>query len=106
MNLRTNHPIDTLPIGMRLLPCPRSWATEALLTALFMCLPLGIAAMVYASKVEPRYATGRYDEAAEASSRARNLVLWGVRFGAVMWIAILWLCLTGSLHSSLLTLTI
>lgn len=106
MNLRSNHLPESLPIGMRLLPCPRTWVTEAFLVTLFLCLPLGIAALIYACKVEPRYATGRYDEAAEASARARNLIVWGTRIGAVTWLVIAWLCLTGTLRSPLFTLTI
>lgn len=79
---------------------------ESLLVAIFLCLPLGVAALYYSSKVESRYHVGRYDESAAASARARTLLLWGARIGAVVWLVIGWLCLTGSLRSSFITLTI
>ncbi len=63
--------------------------------------------MYYSSKVENRYHTGRYDEAAAASAKARSFAIWGATgIGAVAWIVVGWLCLTGSLHSHLFTITI
>lgn len=106
MNLRTNRPPESLPTGMRLLPCPRTWVTESFLVTVLMCLPIGIAALAYALKVEPHFSKGRYDEAAEASARARCLIVWGTSIGAVMWAILAWLCLTGTVHSTILTLTI
>ncbi len=79
---------------------------ESLMVAIFLCLPLGLIAMYYSSKVENRYHTGRYDEAAAASAKARSFAIWGARIGAVAWIVVGWLCLTGSLHSHLFTITI
>ena len=93
-------------IGLRFKPCPSSWAFESLMVAIFLCLPLGLIAMYYSSKVENRYHTGRYDEAAAASAKARSFAIWGARIGAVAWIVVGWLCLTGSLHSHLVTITI
>lgn len=90
--------IEPPTIGLRLLPCPRRWALESLLVTLFLCLPLGIAAMVYSSKVESRYALGRYDEAVAASARARWLCIAGACVGAVIWAIGLWLMLTGTIR--------
>lgn len=98
--------IEPATIGLRLLPCPRRWALESLLVALFLCLPLGIVAMVYSSKVESRYAVGRYDEAAVASARARSLCIAGACVGAVVWTVGLWLVLTGTLRVPNFILTI
>lgn len=98
--------IEPATIGLRLLPCPRRWALESLLVALFLCLPLGIAAMVYSSKVESRYAVGRYDEAAAASARARSLCIAGAWIGAAVWAVGLWLLLTGTLRMPQLIFTI
>ena len=44
----------------------------AILTTLFCCLPFGIAAIVYASQVDSRWAAGDYDGALDSSRRARN----------------------------------
>lgn len=93
-------------IGMSFMKCPRTWMTEAFLVALFMFLPLGIAAMVYSSKVENRYALGRFEEAEEASRKAHRLIIWGVGVGIIFWLTVGWLLLTGTLHPDLLTLTI
>lgn len=93
-------------IGLRLMPCPPSRALESLLVALFMCLPLGVAAIYFSSKVERLYHTGHYDEAATASARARTLIVWGTLIGTVAWLVLIWLALTGTLRTPLLTLTI
>ena len=46
--------------------------------------PLGLIAMYYSSKVENRYHTGRYDEAAAASAKARSFAIRGAT-GSVPW---------------------
>lgn len=43
----------------------------AILSTLFCCLPLGIISIVYASKVESLYHQARYDEARDASHKAK-----------------------------------
>jgi hypothetical protein len=40
--------------------------------------PLGIIAIIFATKVKPRYAEGNYSGAYRASRRAKNWALWGI----------------------------
>lgn len=90
-------------IGLRLMPCPPTWALESLLVTIFLCLPLGLLAIYNSAKVENRYLTGRYEEAAAASAKARTFMTWGARVGAVAWIIGACLYLTGAYHPSFLT---
>lgn len=93
-------------IGLRLLPCPATWTVEALLVTIFLCLPLGAAAMYYSSKVESNYNLGHYDDAARASARARTLIKYGTTIGVAAWIIMGWLCLTGTIVPSFMTFTV
>lgn len=51
---------------------------KAILTTLFCCLPLGIVAIVKASKVDSLLAAGRRDEAIQASKEADNWGNWSI----------------------------
>ncbi|MCM1028182.1 MAG: CD225/dispanin family protein [Pseudoflavonifractor sp.] len=93
-------------MGLRILPCPPTWAIQSLLVTIFMCLPLGAMAMYFSSKVEEHYALGRYDDAAKASDRARTLIAWCLYIGTVAWLVAGWLWFTGTLRPSFLTFTI
>lgn len=57
------------------MPKPDSYLVWGILTTLFCCLPFGIVSIVYASKVDSLYAVGRYDEAVDASLKAKNWAL-------------------------------
>ncbi len=50
--------------------CPKTWMLESILVTLFCCLPFGIAGIVFASKVSSLHASGKYDEALQASKDA------------------------------------
>jgi hypothetical protein len=49
---------------------PKSWMVESILVLIFCCLPFGIVGVVYASKVDGLYHSGRYAEAEQASRDA------------------------------------
>jgi hypothetical protein len=51
---------------------PDSYMTSAVLVTLFCCLPFGIASIVYASQVDPKFHAGDYRGAEEASKKARR----------------------------------
>lgn len=51
---------------------PESNLLWAILTTLLCCIPFGIVAIVYASKVNGLWMTGQYDAAYQASKNARN----------------------------------
>lgn len=56
----------------------------AILTTLLCCLPFGIIAIVYASKVDTFWAMGNYDEARNASRKAAN---WSIAAAVVSLIS-------------------
>ena len=60
---------------------PSSHLVGAILATLFCCLPFGIPAIVYASKVESRWYAGDHQGAIEASNSARNWC-WHLSFRA------------------------
>lgn len=47
---------------------PKNWLLESILVTLFCCLPFGILAIIYSTKVDTLWASGQY-EAAERASR-------------------------------------
>lgn len=67
-------------------PCPSSNLAWAILVTIFCCLPFGIVAIVYASKVSGLYAAGQYNAAVEAARKAKNWSLWGVLTYFIFWV--------------------
>lgn len=61
---------------------PNDYLVWAILSTIFCCLPFGIVSIVYASKVDSLWTTGRYAEAEEAARKAKNW-FWGA-FGTGM----------------------
>lgn len=53
-------------------PPPSSYLVGAILATIFCCLPFGIPAIVYASKVENRWYAGDKLGAIDASNKARS----------------------------------
>lgn len=56
----------------------------SILTTLFCCMPLGIAAIVYSSKVDTKLAMGDYEGALNSSKTARNLCIIALACGAAI----------------------
>lgn len=54
---------------------PKKYLVESILVTIFCCLPVGIAGIVFSSKVESLWNTGAYAEAQEASRKARMFTL-------------------------------
>ncbi|MFH8898615.1 CD225/dispanin family protein [Streptomyces coeruleorubidus] len=67
-------------------PVPESYMTPAILVTLLCFLPTGIAAIVFASQVSAKATTGDYQGAAQASRRARILILVSVGVGVLFWL--------------------
>ena len=65
---------------------PKKYLVESILATLFCCLPLGVAGIVFASKVESLYKAGAYAEAQEASRKAKmfSLIALGVGIAYVV----------------------
>jgi hypothetical protein len=71
---------------------PPNHLVWAILSTLFCCLPLGIAAIVFAAQVNSKYNAGDYAGAQESSRKARAFSLWSTIIGVVLvllWIALL-----------------
>ncbi len=62
---------------------PDSWMVWAILTTALCCLPLGIAAILQAAKVDRLWAEGNYNEAVKAASDAKKYSLIGIIGGGV-----------------------
>ena len=60
---------------------PKTWMVESILVLIFCCLPFGIVGVVYASKVDGLYHSGRYAEAEEASRNAGKWTKLGFFIG-------------------------
>lgn len=79
INQAVNRPaVDEMP------PMPPTHLTGAILTTICCCLPLGIVAIIYASKVSPAYMRGDYDAALKASSRAELWVILAFVLGILI----------------------
>jgi hypothetical protein len=69
----------------------------AIITTVLCCLPLGIVAIVNASKVNQLWGQGRYDEARVAAESAKKFALWGVIAGVVVIVLYFILYATGAM---------
>lgn len=67
-------------------PKPDNFLVWAILSTLFCCLPFGIVSIVYASKVDSLWASGDYDGAKEAASKARTWFWWSLGTAIALWI--------------------
>lgn len=64
-------------------PSPHTWLIESILSALFCCVVTGVVGIVYASKVENLWASGRYEEARAAANTAKIWFIVGVALALV-----------------------
>jgi hypothetical protein len=76
---------------------PNNWLWLAILVTVLCCLPFGVAAIVYAAKVDSLYFSGRYEEAKRMSQSAKTWIF--VSIGAALLYCILCIALvvTGNL---------
>ena len=64
---------------------PKKYLVESILVTIFCCLPVGVAGIVFASKVESLWNTGAYAEAQEASRKARMFTLITLGIGLALY---------------------
>jgi hypothetical protein len=55
---------------------PENYLVHSILATIFCCWPLGIPAIIYASKVNTKFAEGDYEAARDASRKAKNWSIW------------------------------
>lgn len=73
----------------QLRPMPSSYLPWALIITFMCCLPAGIVAIIFSSKVESRYAAGDYIGSEKASSTAMAWCIIGVVLGAFKYFVML-----------------
>ncbi|TDS13865.1 CD225/dispanin family protein [Sphingobacterium paludis] len=65
---------------------PRTYLVESILATLFCCLPLGIPAIVYASRVEGKFYRGDYSGAEADSANAKKWLFINLGLSVGLWI--------------------
>ncbi len=85
------------------MPRPESNLVWAILCTVLCCLPLGIVSIVYASKVDGCYASGRYAEAVRNSKEALKWAKIGALLSVAFWILyfIFYVVIFGAMLASL-----
>lgn len=74
---------------------PPTYLVLSILVTVCCCVLFGIIGIVYASKVDPAWNAGRYDEARSYSRKARNWALLGLLLSIVIGILYVILVLAG-----------
>lgn len=64
---------------------PNNYIIWAILSTILCCVPFGIVSIVYASKVNILWRSGRYNEAKEASENAKGWALFSFAIGFVIF---------------------
>lgn len=63
---------------------PKNYLVESILITILCCLPLGIAGIINATKVEGLFAAGDYDGAQHAADEAKKWCKYGLIGGIVV----------------------
>jgi len=79
---QTQQPMNTQPPfqqpnNQQMPPQPDNYLIWAILVTILCCLPLGIASIIYATKVSSLYAQGDYNGAVDASQKAKKFAMIG-----------------------------
>lgn len=69
----------------------------AILCTLFCCLPLGIAAIINAAKVDGLYQSGDYSGAQEAADNAKKYALYGLIGGLIAGVIYFFMGVAGAM---------
>lgn len=64
-------------------PKPENNLVWAVLCTCMCCLPLGVMALLSATKVDNLYAAGNYAEAEAEAAKAKKYSIWGAVIGAI-----------------------
>jgi hypothetical protein len=70
-------------------PMPPTYLWQSIAVTILCCLPLGILAVIFATRVESRWQNGDYEGALHASKTARNTAFWSFIIGLFVHIAVL-----------------
>ena len=78
--------------------CPDSYMLWSIFTTLCCCLPFGLLALYYSSRVTTFYVHGYYAKAVEQSAKAKTWCLVGTFIGVITWGAFSSTAFMGFLH--------
>ena len=84
-------PVQQQPVG----PKPKNFLALSILATIFCCLPFGIPAIIYSAQVDSHWNGGRYQEARDASRKAKTWMLVSVGIGAFIVISYIALIIIG-----------
>lgn len=84
-------PVQQQPVG----PKPKNFLALSILATIFCCLPFGIPAIIYSAQVDSHWNGGRYQEARDASRKAKTWMLVSVILGALIVISYFALIIIG-----------
>lgn len=70
-------------------PKPDNYLVLSIISVFFCCIPLSIAAIIYAIKVDEYWSKGDYESAYDASNKAKKLLIWSAVATAVLTIAVI-----------------
>jgi hypothetical protein len=71
------------PYGAAAIAKPPTYLPWAIASTILCCLPLGVAAIVFANQVNVKYAAGDHAGAVEASRKARNFAIAAAVIGVI-----------------------
>lgn len=74
------------PINNPQMPPPNTNLVWAILSTIFCCLPLGIVAIVKATKVENLWYHGYHEEAYRQARSAGRWAMWSAIIPVILWI--------------------
>ncbi len=69
----------------------------AILSTLFCCLPLGIASIINAAKVDGLYRAGDYQGAQDAADNAKKYAQYGAVFGLIVFVIYFFIGIAGAM---------
>ena len=70
-------------------PKPDNYLVLSIISVFFCCIPLSIAAIIYAIKVDEYWSKGDYESAYDASNKAKKLLIWSAVATAILTIAVI-----------------
>lgn len=82
-NPNMNSPYPNPMYGAPAMQKPDNYLIKAILSTVCCCIPLGIPAIIFASKVDSSWNSGNYEEAAENAAKAKKFTTWAVIGGVV-----------------------
>lgn len=85
------------------LPRPNNYLAWSIVVTLLCCWPFGIPAIVNSAKVNGLYDRGEYNQAQEASNKAKKWIKWTVIAAAIFWVLYIVLAIEGIVGAGMLS---